>query len=127
MFLSNFFYPNKDDGEKFTIERRYGDKLVLYYYDPVAQVSRPLVVLESVKKVEIPFLNLTASGTIIRHSDHDQYVYPHFDFLNEFEVKTTLINREYTFTEHELHEIYLFSIAKNFHKFKHFFESKWKT
>lgn len=124
MILSNFFYPNGGD-DKFTIEERHGGKLVLYYYDPVACVSRPIVVLDNTLHAEIPFLNLTDKGKVVVSDGEEKYYYPSFDLLNEFEIKTTLINRHETFSSRELDELYLYNIAKGFHKLKHMFEPLW--
>lgn len=124
MILSNFFYPNGGE-DKFTIENRHGGKLVLYYYDPVACVSRPIIVMDTIDRAEIPFLNLTDKGHISISSGEEKHFYPAFDFLNEFEIKTTFINRDGTFSSRELDQLYLYNIARGFHKLKHMFEPHW--
>lgn len=113
-----FFYPNPESDEKFTIERRY-NRLTLYWYDPVAQVSRPIVATAFGINVWLPLADMEDGVDCLGYADLVITRYPDFEFFKDFGVKTELKNRGNTFTDEEIDEIYFRSIAKNFHKFKH--------
>lgn len=117
MSSDKFFYPNPESDEKFTIEERYG-KLTLYWYDSVKQVSRPIVIVQSPLYVCLPLIDKTDGGGWFEEHREKIYGYPHFGWMRAFDVKTTFKNNDKTFTDVEIDEIYLRSIAKNFHKFK---------
>lgn len=124
--MTNFIQPKGSDN-LFTIEMRYGDKLTLYYYDPVERLSRPIAYVGANALVHIPLLGMQygVDSEVQVTKDQVVYHYPDFGFLKELGVKVKLINRQETYNIHELNEIYLHSIAKNFDKMKTIFESKW--
>lgn len=120
----NFFYPNKGC-DKFTIEHRHINKLVLYYYDEKACFCRPIAVVGADLSVDIPFLGLSAKGVILISKTTVEYQYP--DLIPRLGIKTKLINKQNSLTSEIIAEVYLRSIANNFNKIKYLFEQKWKT